>query len=142
MGRKKIPQPKPSSSSGQVGLASYSIPEDSYPVFCFRHLHSKHNIEFCINADKKFLKGFTKKLETLSKLTWKNIQLTNRKGLGTEKIAKTSIIPSIPCSITRDVQSFLSFYFAGEKGRIIGYKGAHNIFHIVYIDTKLSVYKH
>jgi len=104
-------------------------------------LHRDYGIEQCIIPDKKFAIQFLKKIDIIRKLSWQEIQFSSKEGHGTEKISKKSIQKSIPSSITTDVKDFLSFYFHGTKGRIIGYK-SKALFHIVYIDTKLEVYNH
>ena len=145
MGDNSFKPPKLRQSSGEIGLsksASSHADGYDYPVFCFKYLHKEYDIDkCCIKSDKKFLRGFVKKLKLLSDLTWSSIKLSDRTGHGAEKIAKNSIKVSIPASITNDVEEFLSFYFAGDKGRIIGFQDS-NIFHVVYIDTDLSVYNH
>ncbi len=112
-----------------------------YPVFCFRHLHSDCGIEQCLRADNSFVKQFLKKIDLISKLSWYDIQFSDRRGHGTEKIPRSAIRKSVPSSITADVKDFLSFYFNGDRGRIIGYRNQF-LFHIVFIDTDLEVYNH
>ncbi len=112
-----------------------------YPIFCFRHLQKDYNIEKCTRSDKSFPKQFLKKIDLISKLSWVEIQFADKKGNGTEKILLNSIKPKIPSPFTKDVKFFLSFYFNGRKGRIIGHRNK-SLFHIVYIDTQLKVYKH
>lgn len=144
MSRKSFPNPSAYQQSGAVGLSKQPPTyEDGYdyPVFCLKHLHRDYDIDSCIRANSKFIKSFAKRLKVLSDLTWTQIQLSDRHGHGAEKIAKASINPSVPTSITRDVKDFLSFCFSGTDGRIVGYRDS-NIFHIVYIDTDLSVYDH
>ena len=123
------------------GSATSSVDRIDYPIFCFRHLHDDYGVDQCIAGDGQFIRQLFKKIQRVSGLSWTDIQFANRKGNGTEKIAKSSIKKSIPISITEDVKDFLSFYFNGTKGRMIGFRNKM-IFHIVYIDTKLDVYRH
>jgi hypothetical protein len=144
MKNKSFANPLLTKQSGKVGLdvsASVGSAGIDYPIFCFRHLHGNYNFENCLSADRKFIKGFVQKLKNLSDAPWHQIQFSDKHGIGSEKIAKSSIQASIPSSITKDVTDFLSFYFAGAKGRIIGYRSGV-IFHVIYIDTNLSVYNH
>lgn len=139
-----INSPKPIESQGSVSLGKsghYYSDKIDYPIFCFRHLHRCYNMDNCVNSDKKFSKQLLKKIELISKLSWDEIKLSDRKGHGAEKIARTSIKPGVPPMITDDVKDFLSFYFNGEKGRIIGFRN-QSLFHVIFIDTKLDVYKH
>lgn len=142
---KNIKIPEFTQSSGGVGVtqSQYNNSGDlGTPVFCFKNLHQNFNLTNCCQSDKSFPKGLLKKLEAISKNSWNQIQLAPRKGIGTEKIARNSIKVSVPNSISPDVKDFLSFYFAGTKGRLIGYRGEDTVFHVVYIDTKLKVYSH
>lgn len=123
------------------GAIDSAIDKIDYPIFCFRYMHQSYNIEKCLMSEKSFPKQFLKKIELISKLSWEDIKLADRQGHGTEKISKSSIHSSVPSSVTNDVKDFLSLYFNGKKGRIIGYR-SKALFHIVYIDTKLDVYDH
>lgn len=141
----KIKNPPLTKSSNGVSISDDllegSLDKLNYPVFCFKHLHKDYNIKQLVMSDKSFQKQLLKKIETISQLSWTDIQLSDRHGLGTEKIAKSSIKVSIPQSLTKDIKDFLSFYFNGTRGRIVGYKNKA-LFHIVYIDTTLEVYDH
>lgn len=141
----KIKNPPFNQTANRVSLDSNTmetlLDRIDYPVFCFRHLHDKYGVDQCINADRSFLKQFLKKINLVSKMSWQDIQLSDKHGHGTEKIAKTSIKKTLPTTFTMDVEDFLSFYFNGTKGRIIGHRNK-SLFHILYIDTKLDVYDH
>ena len=113
------------------------ITDYDYPIFCFKHLHKDYCLEQC-NADQKI--GFVEKIIALSSQNWTQLQLTSKHGLGSEKIARSSINPAIPPAITEDVTFFLSFRFHG-KAPMVGYRNKF-IFHIVYIDPNFQVYKH
>jgi hypothetical protein len=142
---KKLKPPQITQKSGPVGIKAEDIlfsNKVNYPVFCFRHLKDGYDIENCCQcSDDKFLKGLVRKIFQLSKLSWDDIKLSGRKGVGSEKISKSSLLITPPSSITDDVKDYLSFYFAGDNGRIIGYRSQY-AFHVVFIDTKLNVYAH
>lgn len=146
MGKNKIKLPEVTSHAGLVGLSKSQYEnygDDGTPTFCFKHLHKDYNLSTCCNSsDAKFLKGLLKKLEKISQNFWSQIQLSDRQGQGTEKIEINSIKPGVPGTVSPDIKHFLSFYFAGKKGRLIGFRGQDSLFHVVYIDTKLSVYRH
>ena len=138
----KIKEPKITIQSNKVCQDKHLILEEiDYPVFCLRHLHKNYCIEKCLNADKSFPRQLIKKIGEISKLSWSEIKLASKNGLGAEKIDKKSIRVSIPTTYSEDVDFFTSFYFNGTKGRIIGHR-SQSLFHILYIDTDLSVYKH
>lgn len=141
MGNKKFITPPAQQRSGSVNL--YEAVDRAgidYPIFCFRHLMKDYDFENC-KKDLKFLKGLVQKLRILSAMSWDEIRLAPREGSGSEKIERTSIRVAIPKKITKDVNSFLSFRFAGNNGRMIGWLNGV-IFHVAYLDTDFSVYKH
>lgn len=125
-----------------LGESRDSDSDINYPVFCLKYIHNSYNLDLCSKCDQSFSKGFLRKLHRISQLTWTDIQFGDRKKNGSEKIARQSIRIPIPNSITNDVKDFLSFYFNSDRGRIIGYRSKGNVFNIVFVDTKLEVYKH
>lgn len=131
----------PAYSTGSiVSLASESdsIKSDiDYPVFCLKHLHSKHNLDSCTKEEKAAL---IHKMALLSQLTWDEIQLAPKHGLGAEKISRNAIKSSIPSFITKDVTHFFAFRFKG-KAPFVGHRSG-SVFHIVYIDRDFSLYNH
>jgi hypothetical protein len=108
-----------------------------HPVFCLKYVHKDYGVDLCDKNDKAAL---ISQLAILGKLTWDEIQTAPRHGVGTEKIARNSIIPSIPREITKDVDTFLALRFSGRKA-FIGFR-TNFIFHVVYIDRNYTVYKH
>ena len=132
------PEPKKTAKIKQTGeLSSSSGSTDNQkPAFCFQHLHGDHNITK-LDAEEK--RALIEKLIELSNMTWQQLKLSGRHGLGTEKINRNSILVSIPPSITEEV-TFLSIRFNGMKP-MVGYRG-NRIFHIVYLDHNFSVYNH
>ncbi len=79
-------------------------------------------------------------MANLSQFSWDEIKLSGRHGIGSEKINRKSIRPSIPREITPDVDNFLALRYSGKKA-FIGFRN-HYIFHVIYIDSDFSVYKH
>jgi hypothetical protein len=106
------------------------------PCFCFQYIHSGYNVSACTD-DQKIALVHT--LERLSTITWIDIEGSHRHGLGAEKIIRDAIRPSIPTTIPKDAD-FLAIRFAG-KAPMIGFR-ERNIFHIVFLDSKFSVYDH
>jgi hypothetical protein len=74
-----------------------------------------------------------------SQLTWIQLQLTPRHGLGSEKIARAAIRPIIP-DIAKGVEFFLAFRFSGMKPMVGMRRGA--VFHVLWLDRDFSVYPH
>jgi len=135
----KVYKPKPAHGKR---IPNPHIPPDdrlihNHPVFCLRYLHKDYNVELCSKDDRASL---IRKMAKLSKLTWDEIKLAPRHGLGSEKISRKSIRPSIPSEITPDVESFLALRYSGKKV-FVGFRNQF-IFHMIYIDRNFSVYNH
>lgn len=113
------------------------IEDLDYPVFCFKHLHKSHDTEQCTDIEKK---QFIEKLVQLSKMTWIDIQNTQRHGNGTEKINISSLKKTPPPFITEDVKFLLCIRFDGKKPFL--FHRNRFIAHIIFIDNKFSVYPH
>lgn len=72
-------------------------------------------------------------------LTWNDLKLTHRHGLGSEKIPADQIKSTIP-SIARGVSFFLAFRFHG-KCPMVGVQSGR-VFHVLWLDRDFSLYKH
>lgn len=82
------------------------------------------------------------KLRMLSQQNWFDLQLKNWQHGGSEMISVKQLNVALPPAISgKDIIDVTSFYFAGDKARIIGYRN-ENVFHTIFIDTKLKVYDH
>jgi hypothetical protein len=135
---KKIKANIPLNQGKNVKLQSTTeMPDFDYPIFCFKHLHKEHDLEKCDDSEKKSL---MEKIVTLSQLSWSNIQVAPKHGLGSEKINIKSIKPSRPSFITDDVTFLLAVRFQGKKP-MIGHRHKF-VFHIIYIDRDFTVYNH
>jgi len=110
----------------------------TYPVFCFRYLHKDYHLNKCTDDEKRKL---IEQIVTLSALTWEELQLAPKNGLGSEKISPQSIKASIPANyFSEEVNMLLAFRFDGKKP-FVGFRNGF-IFHVFYIDRDFSLYKH
>jgi len=110
--------------------------EIEHPVFCFRHLHKDYHIDKCETVDKvRFLERIVK----LCNLTWQEIKLADKHGFGTEKIPKKNIKQQLPKEVTEDVP-LLALRYNGKKP-FVGFKNRF-VFHVLFIDRNLTLYKH
>ena len=105
------------------------------PHFCLCNLSAGYRVSNCQQADRA---AFASWLDIRSQMTWLDLTLAPREGLGREKIPRGSIRPAIPTKITPDVEHFLSFRF-GDDARVIGYR-TDEVFHIVWLDPNHDVY--
>lgn len=108
-----------------------------HPVFCFRYLHNNFNLDNCSDEQKITL---LKKLEKLSQLTWNQIQLAPKHGLGAEKIYTNSIHPSMPSFLSEDVSYLLAFRCFGLMP-VLGHRNGP-VLHLLYLDPSGKVYDH
>jgi len=75
----------------------------------------------------------------LSQLSWSQLRLAPRHGVGYEIIDRKGFRVAIPQHITDDV-NLIAFRFSG-KAPMIGYKD-EGIFRIVWLDRAFKVYDH
>ena len=132
---------KPKLNQGtKIALSPDQSNRDSsidYPIFCFKHLDNDYGMSNCDQEEKSAL---VEQLTRLSSLTWNDIKLAPRHGMGSEKIERSSIRGSIPAFITDDVSFFLAFRFKG-LAPFVGHRNG-SILHILYIDSKFTLYDH
>lgn len=107
------------------------------PAFCLTHLDKEYCFTKCEDKEKLAL---IERMHVLSELTWQKIKQQDRKKLGCEPIEHSSLSRPIPKHLTPDV-TILSFRFNSRDARMVGYR-EYNIFHIIWLDTKLTLYKH
>jgi hypothetical protein len=108
------------------------------PIFSF--IFMKHRGDYCLTkCDPKEISAFATTLLHLSQMTWEQIIQAHRHGSGYEEIKRTALRTDIPTVITPDID-FIAFRFQDMKP-MIGYR-SNNIFHIVWIDRNLKIYKH
>jgi len=111
--------------------------EHDNPTFSLKYLQPDYDVSCCEKDDKA---GFAETLQKLSLLTWHQINISPRHGLGCEKIARTSLRVAIPTSITDEV-NFLAFRFSHDNKAMIGYRDEEMLY-IVWLDRNFTVYKH
>jgi len=131
----KIKQPELKSGKNIQKPQEISIMDYKHPIFCFRYLHKDYGLTPCETGEKVSLIDQTARL---SQLTWDEIKLANKLGLGSEKIAIGAIRPSKPDIITSEVGFLLAFRFQGLK-LFAGHRNRF-VFHIIYIDRAFEVY--
>jgi len=106
------------------------------PIFCFRYLDKTHGLDSC---DKDEKAAVVSTLYKLSQLSWRELRLAPRHGVGYEIINRNSFRVPIPNYITPDVD-LIAFRFSGLKP-MVGYRD-EAIFRIVWLDRSFEVYDH
>jgi hypothetical protein len=107
---------------------------DQRPLFSFYHLEDGFRVSDCQARDRG---DFAVRLEELSQLTWTQIILAPRQGLGAETIKRESIRVRVPSDLTRDLR-IIAFRF-GSGARIVGYR-EDRVFHVIWVDPNHRVY--
>lgn len=114
----------------------FSIPYTlDHPIFCLKYLCKNYHLDKCTKDEKAAL------IDTfyiLSQMSWNEIHMAPRHGLGTEKIERCQINSSTN-NIPKDVDLF-ALRFLGKRP-FVGYK-TMNIFHVVFIDRDFTLYQH
>jgi hypothetical protein len=139
MVKSKIKSKEPSNGQRIVQphhVQSFPNPDLEPPVFCLRHLDRTHGLNSCDKDEKAALAST---LHKLSQLTWSQLRLAPRHGVGYEIIDRGSFRVVIPQHITEDV-NLIAFRFIG-KAPMVGYKD-EAIFRIVWLDRSFEVYNH
>jgi hypothetical protein len=106
----------------------------NYPVFCFKYLHRDYHLDNCTDSEKKNL---IDQLVQISGCTWKQLQLSPRHGIGSEKLSISSLKTNLPISFTEEVKNLLAFRFDGKKS-FVGFRDGF-LFHI-FLLTGISRY--
>lgn len=108
------------------------------PIFSLERIQ---NGNFCFSSlDQEHKAMFSEAIFRRKSITWSDIKFTDRHGLGTEKIPKSSIKAPIPPFITEDVEDFLVFRYHG-KNPMVGYR-QKDIFYVLWFDHNFTLYKH
>jgi hypothetical protein len=135
---KKVRNPHKQKSTGKIVNPHDEIfnnPVD--PVFCFKYLHRDFSID---TIDKEKKGALLDQLYKLSQLTFQDIIYSQRHGLGTEKISKSSIKPKIPNFVTDEVE-LIAFRYSG-KLPFLGFRN-RNVLHLIFIENNFGdVYNH
>jgi hypothetical protein len=120
----------------KIKVPSENNIELDYPVFCFRHLQTVSDGDF------KFYSDFIERLNSLSKLTWKQINVSSRHSYGTEKMPINKIKQQLPKFVTPEISHLTVFRANGDNRPFLGLRNG-TIFHIIFIEEKFgNIYDH
>ena len=102
-------------------------------VFSFEHFGEKtHGLD----CESEEFKSLIKHLRILSKMTWQQVQESDRHKLGSEEIKTEQIKESVPTS----KEKVLSFRYSSKKP-FIGER-IDQVLNIYYIDPSFDLYDH
>lgn len=129
----------PTPDKGKIVKQKYSVNVEAFdhPIFCFKYIHSDYALSQC-SADEKV--ALLEQIIRLSTMSWNEIQLAPKHGMGSEKIHVDSIKPNLPNILTDDVKHLLALRFIG-KAPFVGWRNKF-IFHVFYIDRGFNLYSH
>lgn len=130
---------EPSGNQGRL-IQSQEPPDyDSHPpLFSLERLQSGH---YCLSSmDAEGKAAFADAIFRRRSLSWKEIRQAPRHGLGTEKIARSSIKAAIPPFITDEITDFLAFRYHGKRP-MVGYR-LRDVFFVLWLDRDFTLYDH
>jgi len=119
-------------------LGTYD-PESNPPRFSLKFMLGDKDFSFD-GLDDNHKLAFANKINTLSKLTWSDLRISGRHGLGYEKIERSALKFFLPCDIPAD-RNIIAFRFCG-MAPMLGYRSAYGTFYIIAFDSKFIAYKH
>lgn len=123
----------------RVGINEAEVKKDydrEKPTFCLRFVDAAYCITQCTKDDRA---AFAETIRKMSQMTWLQLRMADRKGLGSEKIARDAITRPIPSQIPEDA-ALLAFRFSGLKP-MVGYR-MQGMFHIIWFDRDFTLYDH
>ncbi len=101
-------------------------------LFSFRYFGH----ESVQNCTKDELEQFTKRLRTISEMTWRQLAFAPREGLGYEQIARKDLL--IPVAIDKSADVVFSFR-TGDAERLIAYRD-HDTLHVLWFSHAHDAY--
>lgn len=136
-----------SDRSKNDAFANQTIPiepsndEDNYVAFSFQDLNSDYSFDSrrCTNQARLDLLS---KMRTASCQTWESLCLKSKHDGGLETLPVSLLQEKLPSNVlSREVKKLYVLRFNGQSSRIIGHK-VGRVFHIIFIDSALELYKH
>lgn len=119
----------------------YKEPRDTNklrPKFCLEHILADYDIKG--NEDKEQKAAFAEQLQTLAALTWSEIQLSHRHGVGQEQIAVRSLKINLP-PFFGDEEKVIALRYKG-KLPILGIR-VQEVFHVIAVARNFNeLYEH
>lgn len=134
---KRIKGNKP--KQGNVVKSQEPLNYDNHPpIFSLEKLQQG---KYCLSSlDQEHKAMFSEAIFRRKSISWNEIKRLDRHGLGTEKIAKSSIKAAIPRFITDDVEDFLVFRYKGLNP-MVGYR-QRDVFFVLWFDHDFTLYDH
>ena len=131
----------PPTKKGEASLGIKTPPPrstgKSTPVFCFRHIQPKFDVK-ALPIDRQA--QLAQALQERGRMTWDEITLAPRHGLGSELLPRRQIKAPIPAGF-EDQERFLVLRYAG-KLPMVGTR-TNDTFHILWIESEFGeLYDH
>jgi hypothetical protein len=137
MGDRRGTRPKKRQASALPAATKPPDYNDRTPRFCLNFMQPGYAVK---DLPANLRAEFAMALATRSQMTWNQITLADRHGLGTEWIAANAIKPTIPEAF-QDNNRFLSLRYAG-KLPMVGARTT-DTFHVLWIEKAFgAVYDH
>jgi hypothetical protein len=107
------------------------------PKFCLKHTQSGYDVSR-LTAEQKA--DFAMALHKRAKMTWTEIILAHKHGLGSENLPANSIKPSVPSQL-EGTETFMVLRYSG-KLPMVGFRSL-DTFHIIWIEQAFGdLYNH
>lgn len=116
--------------------SSNETPDAKKPIFCFEHMVNGYCVE-TVSKDQKA--ALADALFKRSRMTWGQLKLAHRHGLGYEKIGRGSFKVGIPACVKEDVD-LIAFRFMA-MAPMVGFRDGQ-VFRVLWLDHNFSVYDH
>jgi len=129
-----IISPQPETGDFIPTATEANPPDAEYPLFSLRHVDKRYCISACQKTEKV---SFVNKLLKWSGMTWTELRLAHRHGLGYELIG--TLDAKLPASAPTGAQA-IAFRFH-DKAPVVGYRDG-NVFYAVWFDRQFTLYDH
>lgn len=137
MAKNRGRRPTSQNSTKLAQLPSQINYDQQTPKFCLRHLCQDFDVHALTN-DKRA--DFAVALQCRATMTWRQIIMAGRHGLGSENIPRRQIRASIPAAF-EDAEQFLVLRYSGMLP-MVGVR-VQDVFHILWIESKFGdLYNH
>ncbi len=131
--------PKHMAGSKEIKVAPTSGQDSNAmtPKFCLAHIGNGHCLEHLSSAQRS---AFALAIQKRCEMTWQQITLADRHGLGLETLPADQIKPQIPARFS-DREKFLVLRYDGNLP-MIGAR-TQDVFHVLWIEGAFGeVYEH
>lgn len=111
---------------------------DQHPLLCLEHNANEYGVVECETDEQA---AFAQWIHRISQFTWGELALKKYDHYGYKQIDSDAIRILPPASAAARLDKYMVFRFQNGDGRVIGYR-RDRVFHVLWVDAKLRLYKH